>query len=107
MEMASTAAVMAGEGNVSGNSIRAQQRAIKFKEGEAKVRDDKSYDSVMDSIRDQNTQAINRMVSRMNSLPTPQAPSLLATALNVGANNMTKEAASDFDSWFNDTFNLA
>ena len=106
MKMASTATVMAGEGNDSGNSVRAQQRAIKFKEGEIKTRDDKSYESVMASIRDQNTKAINRMVSRMNSLPTPQTPNLLATAINVGASNMTGAAAESFDGWFNETFNI-
>ena len=100
MEMASQATVMAGEGNVSGNSVRAQQRAIKFKEGEIKTRDDKSYESVMASIRDQNTKAINRMVARMNSLPTPQTPNLLATAINIGAGNMTGSAAEAFDNWF-------
>jgi hypothetical protein len=104
MEMASQATVSAGEGNVSGNSVRAQQRAIKFKEGEIKTRDDKSYESIMASIRDQNTKAINRMVTRMNSLPTPQTPNLLATAINIGANNMTGQAAESFDGWFEDTF---
>jgi len=104
MEMASQATVSAGEGNVSGNSVRAQQRAIKFKEGEIKTRDDKSYESVMASIRDQNTKAINRMVARMNSLPTPQTPNLLATAINIGAGNMTGQAAESFDGWFEDTF---
>tara|TARA_R100001460_G_scaffold49880_2_gene88160 strand:- start:7379 stop:7918 length:540 start_codon:yes stop_codon:yes gene_type:complete len=106
MEMASTAQTMAGEGNVGGNSVKAQQRAIAFKEGEMKVRDDKSYDSIMESIRDQNTKAVNTMVARMTSLPTPQAPSFLATALNVGASNMTGSAAESFDSWFNDTFDI-
>jgi hypothetical protein len=44
------------------------------------------------------------MVARMNNLPVASQPNLLATALSVGANNMTGAAAESFDNWFNETF---
>lgn len=103
-ELASEAIVAAGESGVSGNSVKAQQRKIKFQEGQIAVRSKKSYDSVMATIADNNTKAINNMVARMNNLPPVNTPSLLATALNVGAGQMTGTAADKFDGWFKETF---
>lgn len=103
-ELASEAIVAAGESGVSGNSVKAQQRKIKFQEGQIAVRSEKSYDSVMATIADNNTKAINNMVARMNGLPPVNTPSLLATALNVGAGQMTGTAATGFDTWFGETF---
>lgn len=103
-ELASEAIVMAGEGNVGGNTVKAQQRNIKFQEGQVSVRSQKSYESVMQTIRDSNLKAVNNMVSRMNGLPPVSTPGLLQTALNVGAGQMTGTAADKFDTWFNTTF---
>ena len=104
MELASDAKVAAGEAGVSGQSVDAQQRKIKFQEGQINTRSKKSYESVIDSIYDNNTKAVQTMVARMNNLPVASQPNLLATALSVGANSMTGTAAESFDNWFNETF---
>ena len=103
-EIQAQAKVAAGEAGVGGNAVEAQQRNIKGQEGRIAVRAEKSYDSIMQTIADNHTKAVNNMVARMNGLPPVNTPSLLATALNVGAGQMTGTAAEKFDGWFNETF---
>ncbi len=103
-ELAAQAVAQAGEAGVAGRSVEAQQRKVAFQEGQATVRAEKSFDSVMESIRDTNTKAISNMTARLNSLPAVNTPNLLATSLSVGANYLTGQAADQFDGWFESTF---
>ena len=85
MEMESMANVMAGEGGVSGISVQRIMDDINRQEGLQEVRQEKSFDSAMASIRDENEASIQNMINRYMGLPPVPANNYLATAINVAA----------------------
>ena len=104
MEMAALANVMSGESNVEGVSVDAVKNNIERQAGKISVREQKTLDSQMDTIRDEHEASVQRMVARMNGLPPVQSPNLLTTALTIGAQNVSDDQMGEFDSWFSTTF---
>lgn len=99
MEMESMANVMAGEGGVSGISVQRIMDDINRQEGLQEVRQDKSFASAMESIRDENEASIQNMINRYMSLPPVPVVNPLAIAINTAAPYVSSGAV-DIDSLF-------
>lgn len=105
MEAEASANVAAGEAGVSGISVDRIKNNIKRQEGQISVRQKQSFDSRMDSIDDQFTKAAQGMVARMQGLPPPTMPNLVATvAQAVGPMVADSDMATDFDAWWGSKF---
>lgn len=97
MEMESMANVMAGEGGVSGISVQRIMDDINRQEGLQEVRQDKSFDSAMESIRDENEASIQNMINRYMGLPPVPSVNPLAIAINTAAPYVQSGALDDVD----------
>ena len=97
MEMESMANVMAGEGGVSGISVQRIMDDINRQEGLQEVRQEKSFDSAMASIRDENEASIQNMINRYMGLPPVPSVNPLAIAINTAAPYVQSGALDDVD----------
>ena len=105
MEAEASANVAAGEAGVSGISVEAIQRNISRQADKIALRQKQSYQSRQASIDDQNTQALNQMVARMQGLPPATQPNILAMATKSFAPLLVdSDMANDFDSWWGEKF---